>query len=75
LERKLTSQRELSLFAGREVLIHYVQNGKPQEQIGILLAGSDQGKISFSAKGETIELDMADVKQIRLYFDYDEDEE
>lgn len=75
LERKLTSRRELELFAGRDVMVHYTLDGKPQERVGILLANSDQGKISFSVQGETIELDVTDVKQIRLYFDYDEDDE
>ncbi|GEM_PF-4831439 len=74
IERKLTSLRELTLFVGRDVLVHFQERGKPKEVVGILLK-TVPGKVSFSSEGTLYEVPVEDVNAVRLYYDFDQDEQ
>ena len=74
VDRKLTTRRELEVFAGREVIVHYESEKGPCEMIGTLLSGADESHINISSEGEIRNLLLDDVRAIKLYYDFDQDD-
>jgi ribosome maturation factor RimP len=74
VERKLSTRRELEVFAGREIKVHYETEKGPCEMIGTLLSGSAEGHLNVSAEGQIHNLPLEQVRAVKLYYDFDQDD-
>ncbi len=74
VDRKISTQRELEVFTGREIKVHFDTDNGPSEMIGTLLSGAQEGDLSISADDKICKISMEQVRAIKLYYDFDQDD-